>query len=149
MSQRFQFNLLFFNRQVNNSQGTIRKKYSRLSQETCCMMYCIIEASFHLFISQISQNIFGTFTEEILNGKLHFLCSVNGSSCLNSLAFQFSLLISFTLQILSHISLKSGSHLPKKKIFFICFNDSPSKRMKNAFYFILKARFVLFVLKIF
>ena len=31
-------------------------------------------------------------------------------------------------------------------MFFICFNDSPSKMMKNAFYFILKA---LSVLKIF
>ena len=41
--------------------------------------------------------------------------------------------------------LKSDSHLPKKG-FFICFNDSPSKMMKNAFYFILKA---LFDLKIF
>ena len=41
--------------------------------------------------------------------------------------------------------LKSGSHLPKIFI-IICFNDSPSKMMKNAFYFILK---VLFVLKIF
>ena len=33
-----------------------------------------------------------------------------------------------------------------KKICFICFNESPLKMMKNAFYFILK---VLFVLKIF
>ena len=33
-------------------------------------------------------------------------------------------------------SLKSDSHIPKKKN--ICFNDSPSKMMKNAFYFILK-----------
>ena len=33
-----------------------------------------------------------------------------------------------------------------KKNFFICFNDGPSKMMKNAFHFILK---VLFVLKIF
>ena len=41
--------------------------------------------------------------------------------------------------------LKSESNLPKK-IVFICFNYSPSKMMKNAFYFILKA---LFVLKIF
>ena len=40
--------------------------------------------------------------------------------------------------------LKSDSPLPKN-IFFICFNDSPSM-MKNTFYFILKA---LFVLKIF
>ena len=35
---------------------------------------------------------------------------------------------------------------PSKNNFFICFNDSPSKMMKNAFYFLLKA---LFVLKIF
>ena len=41
-------------------------------------------------------------------------------------------------------TLKLGSHRRKKV--FICFNDSPSKIMKNAFYFILKA---LFVLKIF
>ena len=43
------------------------------------------------------------------------------------------------------ILLKSDSQL-SKQIFFICFNDSPSKVMKNAFYFILKA---LSVLKIF
>ena len=42
-------------------------------------------------------------------------------------------------------SLKSDSHLPKN--FFICFKDEKSlKMMKNAFYFILKA---IFVLKIF
>ena len=40
--------------------------------------------------------------------------------------------------------LNSDSHLPK--IFFICFNESPLKMLKNAFCFILKA---LFVLKIF
>ena len=42
-------------------------------------------------------------------------------------------------------NLKSYSHLPKKFL-FICFNESPLKMMKNAFYFILKA---LFVFKIF
>ena len=41
--------------------------------------------------------------------------------------------------------LKSDSHLPKKFL-FIYFNESLLKMMKNAFYFILKA---LFVLKIF
>ena len=41
--------------------------------------------------------------------------------------------------------LKSDSNLPKK-LCFICFNDSPLKMMKNAFYFTLKA---LFILKIF
>ena len=44
------------------------------------------------------------------------------------------------------IKLKSDSHLPKKTL-FICFNDSPSKMMKNAFYFILKALFILNILK--
>ena len=42
--------------------------------------------------------------------------------------------------------LKSDPYFPKKKKRFICFNESPSKMKKNAFYFILKA---LFVLKIF
>ena len=37
--------------------------------------------------------------------------------------------------------LKADSHLPKK-ICFICFNESPLKKMKTAFYFILKAYFV-------
>ena len=41
-------------------------------------------------------------------------------------------------------ALKSNSHLPK--ILFFCIVNSPSKIMKNAFYFTLKA---LFVLKIF
>ena len=43
------------------------------------------------------------------------------------------------------ISLKLDSDL-LQKFCFISFNDSPSKMLKNAFYFILKA---LFVLKIF
>ena len=42
--------------------------------------------------------------------------------------------------------LKSDSHPPKK--LFICFNDRPSKIMKNAFYFILKAFFLLKIYKI-
>ena len=43
-------------------------------------------------------------------------------------------------------NLKSDSHLPKKFL-FICFNESPLKIMKNAFYFILKALFVLKITK--
>ena len=35
---------------------------------------------------------------------------------------------------------------PSKKFFFVCFSGSPSKMMKNAFYFMLKA---LVILKIF
>ena len=41
--------------------------------------------------------------------------------------------------------LKSYSYLPKK---FFCFNDSPLKVMKYAFYFILKALFVLKIFKL-
>ena len=41
--------------------------------------------------------------------------------------------------------LKSDSNLPKKFL-FICFNEKPLKMMKNAFYFISQA---LFLLKIF
>ena len=41
--------------------------------------------------------------------------------------------------------LKLDSHHPKK--IFICFNESPLKMMKNAFYFILKVLFVLKILK--
>ena len=50
-----------------------------------------------------------------------------------------------TSNILSDLNIKVGLS-PSKTIFFICFNDGTSKMMKNAFYFILKA---LFILKIF
>ena len=42
--------------------------------------------------------------------------------------------------------LKSDSHL-RKKICFICFNESPLKMMKIVFCFILKAPFVLKITK--
>ena len=41
--------------------------------------------------------------------------------------------------------LKSNSHLPKKCV--ICCIEGPLKMMKNAFYFILKAPFVLKIFK--
>ena len=46
-----------------------------------------------------------------------------------------------------NITLKSDSHLPKKCV--ICFSESPLKTIKNAFYFILKALFVLKIFKFF
>ena len=61
------------------------------------------------------------------------------------IAKQLSGLNPLSLSNIKKFRLKPDSHLPKK-IIFICFNESPSKMMKNAFYFILKA---LFVLKIF
>ena len=41
-----------------------------------------------------------------------------------------------------YVVLKLGSHLPKK-IFFASLVESPLKMMENAFYFILKALFIL------
>ena len=43
---------------------------------------------------------------------------------------------------------KAGLLPSKNKFFFICFNESPLKMMKNAFYFILKAPFVFKIFKI-
>ena len=42
--------------------------------------------------------------------------------------------------------LKLDSHL-LNKIIFVCFTESPLKMMENAFYFIIKALFVLKVFK--
>ena len=42
-------------------------------------------------------------------------------------------------------TITTDSRLPKN--FFICFNESPSKMMKNAFHYILQALFVLKILK--
>ena len=42
-----------------------------------------------------------------------------------------------------------GGLSPSKKICFICFIESPLKIMKNAFYFILRALFVLKIFKFF
>ena len=47
---------------------------------------------------------------------------------------------------LRQIHLKSGSHIPKK-IYIICFIESPLKMMKNSFYLILKAIFLLKIFK--
>ena len=61
--------------------------------------------------------------------------------CSSTFIIDFELYLILILWIL-----KSDSHLPKK-IYFICFNVSSPKMMKNAFYFILKARFVLKIFK--
>ena len=46
----------------------------------------------------------------------------------------------------SQLHFKVGLSPSKKKKCFICFNESPSKVMKNAFHYVLKALFVcLFV----
>ena len=47
----------------------------------------------------------------------------------------------------SNFVIEVGLSPSKKKIFFIYFNDIPSKMMKNTFYLILKALFVLKISK--
>ena len=47
----------------------------------------------------------------------------------------------FKINLVVFFDLKLDSHLSKK--YFICFNESTLKTIKNAFYFILKALFVL------
>ena len=53
---------------------------------------------------------------------------------------------------LKHVELKSDSHLPKKIVLFVLFviwvGESFLKIMKNAFYFMLKALFVLKIFKL-
>ena len=69
--------------------------------------------------------------------------------------FIFSLYFLYTLFILSlyflytlfEASSASSRTLTFQKKFFICFNDSLSKMIKNAFCFILKVIFVLKILK--
>ena len=46
------------------------------------------------------------------------------------------------IQCAQNKALKLDSHLPKKNVLFAS-NESPLKMMKNVFYFILKAQFVL------
>ena len=45
----------------------------------------------------------------------------------------------------AQINMKVGL-LPSKKVVFICFNKSPLKVIKNAFYFMFKTFFVLVIL---
>ena len=42
-----------------------------------------------------------------------------------------------------HLKIKKAGPSPSKKTYFICFNKSPIKMIKNAFYFTVKAYFVL------
>ena len=71
---------------------------------------------------------------------------INNSTHVKFLGVKIDSKLSFNIYI-DGICKKAGLKVgPFKKKNFICFNDSPSKMMKNVFYFILKA---LFVLKIF
>ena len=89
------------------------------------------------------RNITRTWNEKVLNlcFRWHILRSYHFVA---GVTFKHLQKCNHSGTLTGFLFLKSHSHVLKK--FFICFNDSPSKMMKNAFYFILKA---LFVLKIF
>ena len=82
-----------------------------------------------------------------VNFKEHFACNFTNKMKLVGIFQRLSwsihntCLCEFLLVADSEDLFKVG--LSPSKNFFICFNDSPSKLMKNAFYFNLKALFVL------
>ena len=87
-----------------------------------------------------------------LSRKILLLYSINCPNFITYLSIVLEILGCMCIEIIScpvcdviNFAIKVGLS-PSKKYCFICFNDSPSKMMKNPFYFILK---VLFVLKIF
>ena len=95
------------------------------------------------------------FRKELLQ---FFIESRSAIFCFNvSCFFQPFVWILFDILIVFHVKCLSTSffknlyetdfHLPKK-IYFMCFNESPLKRMDNAFYSILEALFVLKIFKL-
>ena len=79
------------------------------------------------------------------------LCNKKSKKFFHSLFFFFEIKSKLTFadysQTVGGGYLKSDSHFPR--IIFICFNESLLKVMKNAFYFMLKALFILKIFKIF
>ena len=111
------------------------------------------------------QNKFGYFFSlGLLRVKNHTLNPIFGTTsylCFNCLNFRFvGLALIFNkklsfLEVTDHLKLKHFGNAfaliilfkvrlsPSKKVDFSCFNKSPLKTMNNAFYFIVKALFVL------
>ena len=82
-----------------------------------------------------------------MNSRIFQLDYINGYFANNEQASIAVFTAVFRFTNVQHHLIKLKVRLSPSQIsFFICFNDSPSKMMKNAFHFILKA---LFVLKIF
>ena len=67
--------------------------------------------------------------QKMFHGRILIAFNLFPSECQNVLVF-------------THSDLKVGLS-PSKKIFLVCFNESPFKMMKNFFYFILKTFFVV------
>ena len=85
-------------------------------------------------IRKNSDNVFRLLVEHCTKALMVFIILIN---------FIFCVIIN--IGICSYI-FKVGLS-PSKKNIFICWNESPLKMMKNAFYFILKVLFVLPILK--
>ena len=85
------------------------------------------------------------YYEFIVNGSVIVQHTCVNSPFENLTVCALNVFIAWMCLRCEQAGLKSDSNLPKKFI-FISFNKSPLKIMKNAFFFTLKA---LFVLKIF
>ena len=92
---------------------------------------------------QTSYYVIWTLSAVSFHLHIHYILLLNNFIWMTDVTASVYLISMFcSCSTLSH--LKSDYHFPKKC--FICFNETPLKMIKNAFYLILK---VLFVLKIF
>ena len=107
------------------------------------------------FLVSFEKNLFFFFVKFAHSGEKLGCCSRSSppsrALCLavgrlesNTEVVRKSYIWDYIFKLASNFNLKVG--VSPSNFFLICFNDSPSKMLKNAFYFIFK---VLFVLKIF
>ena len=102
--------------------------------------------------------IFHLNAKLLIQSRLHAYCliwaskNIQPSSAYAPLRSDFYRLliatsIDYRVQCYLFIKLVKVGLSPSKKVCFICFNESPIKMMKNAFYLILKAFFLHKILK--
>ena len=111
-----------------------------------------IFSCYWMFINKLSHNsrVCSSKSERCLNVKsLAFFIFIMKTKIF--IDFQICISVPLIKQFRKHqyselFNLKLDSHLPNN-FFIVCINDSPSKMLKNAFYFILKALFVFNIFK--
>ena len=126
------------------------KKIARLFTSKQC--FCLQQFTWHDFLISFLSTVYVIERKSTIYFRLNVKILIypyqevkkwKNVELLPSILRIFSSILRTKLRSLNYLN--PGSHL-EKKCFFICFSYSPSKMMKNAFYFILKA---LFVIKIF
>ena len=89
---------------------------------------------------------FSKYLKTTWNSPVHAICWINSKSKQHSKKYHTHNILNLSLLLVIIMVSLSDPHLRGKKC-FICFNKSPLKMMKNAFYFILKALLGLEVFK--